>query len=236
MPLFGNFWHGSPEDYLQLYDQAADAIKSVDSRLRAGGPAAATPAFMSRFLDHVAGAANAAGRTHRVPLDFLSYHAYSSPLIDWRPLLKRLGFADLPVFYTEWGVSARAGEVVNDLPFGAAWLASVLMESNDSASLFAYWTGAEYSDEQKTPKSLFHGGFGLLGFDSIRKPRYWAYFMLHQMGTTAWCSKAPATVLAHSSRAWQQLLLTGPCAYFSPMSRISRTRRTVMLYWKEMSA
>jgi xylan 1,4-beta-xylosidase len=183
MPLFGDFWHGSPEDYFQLYDRAAEAIKSVDSRLQVGGPAAATPAFIGPFLDHVASTANAPGRTRRVPLDFLSYHAYSSPLLDWRPLLERLGFPDLPVFYTEWGVSARAGEAVNDLPFGAAWLARVLMESNDSASLFAYWTGAEYSDEQKAPNSLFHGGFGLLGFDSIRKPRYWTYFMLHQMGT-----------------------------------------------------
>jgi xylan 1,4-beta-xylosidase len=183
MPLFGDFWHGSAEDYFQLYDQAAVAIKSVDSHLQVGGPAAATPAFIGRFLDHVASMANSAGFTHGVPLDFLSYHAYSSPLLDWRPLLERLGFPDLPVFYTEWGVSARAGEAVNDLPFGAAWLARVLMESNDSASLFAYWTGAEYSDEQKAANSLFHGGFGLLGFDSIRKPRYWTFFMLHQMGT-----------------------------------------------------
>lgn len=182
MPLFGDFWHGSPEDYFRLYDYTADAIKSVDSQLRVGGPAAATPAFINLFLKHVAASASP-NRPDRVPLDFLSYHAYSSPFIDWRPLLRELGFADPPVFYTEWGVSPRAGEMVNDLPYGAAWLVRVLIEGNDSASISSYWTGAEYSDEQKAPKAFFHGGFGLLGFDCIRKPRYWAYFLLQQMGT-----------------------------------------------------
>jgi xylan 1,4-beta-xylosidase len=181
MPLFGDFWHGSVEDYFRLYDYAADAIKSVDSQLRVGGPAAATPAFINLFLNHVAASASP-NRPDRVPLDFLSYHAYSSPFIDWRPLLQRLGFTGLPVFYTEWGVSPRAGEMVNDLPYGAAWLVRVLIEGNDSANISSYWTGAEYSDEQKAPKTFFHGGFGLLGFDSIRKPRYWAYFLLQQMG------------------------------------------------------
>jgi xylan 1,4-beta-xylosidase len=183
MHLFGDFWHGSAEDYFRLYDFAADAIKSVDSHLKVGGPAAATPEFISRFLNHVATTADAGRRANRVPLDFLSYHAYSSPLVQWRPLLERLGFAEIPVFYTEWGVSARAGEAVNDLPYGAAWLVRVVMEGNDSADISAYWTGAEYSDEQKMPNSLFHGGFGLLGLDSIRKPRFWAYFLLRQLGT-----------------------------------------------------
>lgn len=182
MPLFGDFWHGTAEDYFRLYDSAADAIKSVDSRLRVGGPAAATAAFIHLFLNHVATSASA-NRQGRVPLDFLSYHAYASPLIDWRPLLERLGFAGLPVFYSEWGVSPQAGEAVNDLPYGAAWLVRVLMEGNDAASISSYWTGAEYSDEQKAPKTFFHGGFGLLGFDCIRKPRYWAFFLLQRMGT-----------------------------------------------------
>jgi xylan 1,4-beta-xylosidase len=182
MPLFGDFWHGTDEEYFRLYDYAADAIKSVDSRLRVGGPAAATAAFINLFLNHVATSASAT-RQGRVALDFLSYHAYSSPFIDWRPLLERLGFAGLPVFYSEWGVSPRAGEAINDLPYGAAWLVRVLMEGNDAARVSSYWTGAEYSDEQKAPKAFFHGGFGLLGFDCIRKPRYWAFYLLQKMET-----------------------------------------------------
>jgi xylan 1,4-beta-xylosidase len=182
MPLFGDFWHGSAEDYFRLYDCAADAVKSADPRLRVGGPAAATPAFITLFLKHVADSAGGS-RTHRVALDFVSYHSYSSPFLDWRPLLERLGLEGLPIFYTEWGVSPRYGETVNDLAYGAAWLVRVLIEGNDSATISAYWTGAEYSDEQKAPKTFFHGGFGLLGFDSLRKPRYWAYVLLQKLGT-----------------------------------------------------
>jgi xylan 1,4-beta-xylosidase len=182
MPLFGDFWHGSSDAYFQLYDYAAEALKSVDPRIRVGGPAAATPDFVEQFLRHIRAGRNLL--TVREPLDFLSFHMYSAPLPNWRPLLQRLGFGDLPIFCTEWGVSTRYGEAVNDLPYGAAWLVRVLIESNEFVSLNGYWTGSEYSDEGAPPGKFFHGGFGLLGFDLIRKPRYWAYFLLHELGTT----------------------------------------------------
>jgi xylan 1,4-beta-xylosidase len=175
-----NFWRGSLEDYHHLYDVTVAALKSVDARLRVGGPAAALPQTIEPFLRHVKSKTPAG--SDRTPLDFLSFHLYASPFIDWRPLLAKYGLAHAPVFYSEWGISGRAGDSVNDLPYGAALLASIVIDSDDAADMAACWEGSDY-DEERPPTKFLHGGFGLLGLEGIRKPRYWAYFLLHRLGT-----------------------------------------------------
>jgi len=71
------YWQGTPEEYDKLYDTAARAVKSVDPRMRVGGPATTGPTgrsggpYLRQFLDHCA-------RTG-VPLDFISYHAKGHP-------------------------------------------------------------------------------------------------------------------------------------------------------------
>ncbi len=179
--IVGAFWHGSDEEYFRLYDVAAGALKSVDPKLRVGGPAAATHSFVEPFLRHIAGSKKVTGS--RPPLDFLSVHTFYSPVWDWKPLLEKYGLGALPVMYTEWGVSARWGEEINDLPYGAAWLARALMESSQQVEMVSYWTASDYFEELGPPERFFHGGFGLLGLEGIRKPRYWAFHLLHQLGS-----------------------------------------------------
>ncbi len=180
IPFTGSFWHGTQEDYYRLYDFSAQALKAVDPRIRVGGPAAAKTESVEPFLKHVTTADFATGGS-RAPLDFLSVHAFSALPLDFSSLCERYGFKNLPVYYTAWGVSSAFGAAENDLPFGAAWVASALIQASAKAALISYWTGSDYFEEQGTPRSLFHGGFGLLGIDGLRKPRYWAYFMLHQL-------------------------------------------------------
>lgn len=177
-----SFWGGSDDDYFRLYDFAALALKSVDPKLRVGGPVAAFTQFEEPFLKHLTSRNYAAGGANS-PIDFLDVHTYSGSPADWRPLLARYGLKDLPVYYTEWGVSAQWNAEVNDLPYGAAWIARGLNESIDHVATIAYWTASDYFEELGPPQKLFHGGFGLIGLEGIRKPRYWAYYLLHQLGT-----------------------------------------------------
>jgi xylan 1,4-beta-xylosidase len=178
----GGFWRGSDEDYFRLYDYAAQALKKADPKVRVGGPVAAFSRIVEPFLQHVASANYATGGKSS-PLDFLDLHIYYAPPLNWRPPLERYGLEDLPIHYTEWGVSPQWGSETNDLPYGAAWTARGLFESLDNAAAIAYWTGSDYFEELGPPQKFFHGGFGLLGLDGIRKPRYWAFHMLHQLGT-----------------------------------------------------
>ncbi len=173
--VIGSFWHGTDEEYFHLYDVSARALKQVDPKLRVGGPAAASLSIVDPFLRHVTADPGS-------PLDFLSVHAYFVPVFTWKPILEKYNRRDLPVFYTEWGVSPRWGEAINDMPYGAAWLARALIESSQEAAIVSYWTASDYFEELGPPKSLLHGGFGLLGLEEIRKPRYWAFHLLHSLG------------------------------------------------------
>jgi xylan 1,4-beta-xylosidase len=74
-----SYWHGTPEEYDQLYDYAAAAVKRALPAARVGGPASTGPssakaaAFLRQFLEHC-------DRTG-APLDFISYHAKGRPAV-----------------------------------------------------------------------------------------------------------------------------------------------------------
>jgi xylan 1,4-beta-xylosidase len=112
----------------------------------------------------------------------LDFHMYFAPPFNWRPMLGRYGLGNLPVFVSEWGVNAWWGREANDLPYGAAWTARGLFEGSGNADIIAYWCSSDYYEENGPPKKFFHGGLGLLGIDGVRKARYWAFHLLHQMG------------------------------------------------------
>ncbi len=176
------FWRGSDKDYFRLYDFSAQALKSVDPKLQVGGPVAALSRIEEPFLQHVTSHNYATGGAS-TPIDFLDVHVYSMPAADWRPLLERYGLKGLPIYYSEWGVSAWWNHPVNDSAYGAAWIANGLHASLNQVTAISYWTASDYFEEQGPPKKFFYGGFGLIGIDNIRKPRYWAYYLLHQLGT-----------------------------------------------------
>ncbi len=181
-PWIYGFWTGSDQDYYRLYDFAAEAVKSVDPKLRVGGPVAATTRLIEPFLRHVT-TENFATGARSAPIDFLDYHMYFAPSFNWRPVLARYRLGNLPLFLSEWGVDTWRGREANDLPYGAAWIARGLFEGSENADIVAYWCSSDYYEENGPPKKFFHGGFGLLGIDGIRKARYWALHLLHQLGT-----------------------------------------------------
>jgi xylan 1,4-beta-xylosidase len=73
------YWHGTPEEYDQLYDTAVAALKRALPRARIGGPGTTGPAntkaaaFLRQFLEHCS--------AQNVPLDFITYHAKGRPSV-----------------------------------------------------------------------------------------------------------------------------------------------------------
>ncbi len=65
------FWQGNQSQYFELYKQAALALKAASPNLKVGGPATCcADCWMSDFIEHM--------RQEKVPVDFISTHAYSS--------------------------------------------------------------------------------------------------------------------------------------------------------------
>ena len=73
------YWHGTPDEYDQLYDAAVKAVKRAAPGARVGGPATTGPAsakaaaFLRQFLEHC--------EKTGVPLDFISFHAKGRPSV-----------------------------------------------------------------------------------------------------------------------------------------------------------
>lgn len=81
------YWKGTPEEYLMLYDYAADAVKRACPSVRVGGPTSTGPGwnkaydFLQNFLTHCATGTNYATHKKGSPLDYVTFHAKGSPKV-----------------------------------------------------------------------------------------------------------------------------------------------------------
>ncbi len=101
-PDIPNFWTGTPEEYYRLYETTAKAIKSYDPKVKVGGPVLAVHlSFLEGFLAYC--------RDHQVPLDFVSWHMYSTQpsavylkAAKVRELMNKYGFPNAESILNEW--------------------------------------------------------------------------------------------------------------------------------------
>lgn len=198
-PNLKDFWQGADQDaYHRLYAVTARAVKDVDSALQVGGPAISPGAdeWLMPFAEFVT--------EQRVPVDFVSRHAYTSGPVQPVPFgrhqtlapashlleqfaaprehLRGTALAELPVHITEFNSSYRPDNPVHDTAFHAAYLAPVLAAGGDYVDSFSYWTFSDVFEEAGVPTSLFHGGFGLLTHRQIKKPTFHLYAFMARMG------------------------------------------------------
>jgi xylan 1,4-beta-xylosidase len=81
------YWHGTPEEFMKLYDYAADGLRRALPRARIGGPevtgpnGARTQTILRNFLEHCLRGTNYATGTTGSPLDFITFHAKGAPQV-----------------------------------------------------------------------------------------------------------------------------------------------------------
>lgn len=82
-----SYWKGTMEEYMKLYDYAADAAKRALPSIRIGGPETTNPGsekagnFLKAFLEHVVNGTNYATDKKGSPLDFITFHAKGQPQV-----------------------------------------------------------------------------------------------------------------------------------------------------------
>jgi len=170
------FWSGTPEEYLRLYDVTAAAVRSVDPRLRVGGPSSAASGWVEELLAH----AERSGS----PVDFVSTHTYGSPPLDFKPMLERYGRDGVPVWWTEWGVTPTHFNEVSDAVFAGTFLLRGMASAMGRIEALSYWVVSDHFEELGRPPALLHGGFGTRTVGELRKPRWWALALLERLAPT----------------------------------------------------
>jgi xylan 1,4-beta-xylosidase len=188
------FWSADQAAYFDLYDATVRAIKAVDPGIQAGGPATAAVGWVDDLLAHAA----ATG----VPVDFISTHTYGLPPLDLHPITARAGRSDLPLYWTEWGVSPVHGSPINDSVWGAPLVCRGMRSAAGRLESLAYWVASDHFVELGEPNRLFHGGFGLLTVGNLRKPRFWAIRVLELLGDRELASQLTGDGAGGLVEAW----------------------------------
>ena len=170
------FWTGTQEEYLRLYDESVRAVKSVHERLPVGGPSTAASEWIEALAAHAAEQDEA--------LDFVTTHTYGNLPLDFRPTLRRNGYPDAKIWWTEWGVGSTHYGPVHDGVSGAPFALSGFRSVQGRVDALSYWVISDHFEELGRGPTLFHNGFGLLTVGNLRKPRYWAVHLAAHQGDT----------------------------------------------------
>jgi xylan 1,4-beta-xylosidase len=220
-PNLDIFWSGDQAEYFKLYETTVRAIKSVAPDYRVGGPATAGHGWITETI-------NFATRAH-VPLDFISTHDYGVKGIgfddggvqqlyldaepdaiiggvrDVRAQIKSSSQPQLPLHYTEWSTSYSPRDPVHDSYISAAYILSKLKGTEGYADSMSYWTFTDIFEENGPVPSAFHGGFGLLNFQGLRKPSFYAYQFLNRLGDEELASNDADSWVCRGARGAQVL-------------------------------
>ncbi len=200
--LKGCFFGGDKEDFFRLWSTTWKAVKSVDPRLRFGGPSTARGEWMPDFLDFTA--------NDGTPPDYLITHVYnndseSQPLSPFdgpashkvkdsphfasgvirglrRELERRKWKGE--VHWNEWGRSWFPQDPVKETAVEPAFIVKTMIESSQEADQFAFWCLSDIYNQAGFESSEFQGNYGLLSLHGLRKQAWFAHQLLNRLGTT----------------------------------------------------
>lgn len=222
-PNLDGFWAGSQDDYFKLYRHAARAIKSVNADYKVGGPATAGAAWIAEMIAYCA--------SNAVPLDFVSTHTYgvhqgfldeyggtgtvlskeddaiSADVIRNRRQIAASAMPGLELHYTEWSSSYTPADPSHDSYHQAAYILQKLKQVGGAAQSMSYWVFTDIFEEAGPRMEAFHGGFGLMNTQGIKKPAYFAYQFLNQLAPTALKNSDSRSFASTDRQGKVQLLL-----------------------------
>jgi len=199
-PNLSGFWSGTQEEYFKLYEHSVRAIKSVNKEYRVGGPATAGAAWVPEMIDFC--------RRNALPLDFISTHSYgvkqgfldesgtvgtildknkwsvSGDILNSRKQISDSPMPGLELHYTEWSSSYTPADPIHDSYHQASYVLEKIKQVGDEANSMSYWVFTDIFEEAGPRFTPFHGGFGLMNYQGIKKSAYYSFYFLNKLGET----------------------------------------------------
>ena len=212
--LHNAFFTGTEADYFKLYTVTARAIKSVSPDFRVGGPATAHGAWDEPFIDYC--------YSNNVPLDFITSHCYGvksgfldetgrrGTIIDSDPdsvigrmarereMIDHSPLPRLPLHFTEWSSAYTPTDFMHDSYQQAAFILSKVKGACQSVDSMSYWVFTDIFEENGPRMTPFHGGFGLINYEDLKKPAFFAFKFLNELGPAELVNADPASWVCKS--------------------------------------
>lgn len=222
-PNLDGFWTGGQDGYMELYATTAKALKSVDAKLRVGGPSTAGMGWIPELLAYC--------KDHHVPIDFISSHSYAATqgfldehgrgggtmLVTTPETLiaeftrahediRHSAFPKLPLFISEWGPSYSPRDPIHDSYVCSPFILDKLRQCQGVVDGMSYWAFTDQFEEPGPPHEPFHGGFGLMNVDGLRKPAFFAYQFLADLFESEVPVDAPRVIVTKKGSNVKALL------------------------------
>ena len=238
--LINGFWSGTQEEYFRLYAVTSRAIKAIDPRLRVGGPASSDSGgvrapWVDEFIQFCA--------REKLPVDFISTHPYpniyppdmdgkptmgyrdaDSTLVDLQRIRRTVDASPFPgaeIHLTEWSSSPSPRDLVHDTAFMAPFVVMNNLKCLGLVDSLVFWTFTDVFEENRAGDTIFHGGFGLINGQGLKKASYYGYWFLSRLGPENLLAGPDYFVARKGERV--QLLLWNYCHYTAAFSRGDRS-------------
>lgn len=139
-----------------------------------------------------------------LPVDFVSTHPYPTDFaldgnkvsagksrkvdsvyedICWlKELIAQSAYPDAEIHLTEWSSSPSSRDYSHDTLAEAAYIVRSNIRCSGMMDSLSYWVFTDIFEERGGGPEPFHGGFGLINMHGIKKPSYYAYKMLRELG------------------------------------------------------
>ena len=221
--LKGAFFTGDQQDYFKLYKETAESIKQVSARYRVGGPATAGNAWVPETIDFCV--------KQNAPIDFISTHDYgvkqgfldvsgnvgtvlsqernyiSGHMRHSKEQILSSAKPGLELHYTEWSASYTPADPIHDSYHEAAYILNTVKWAAPYVNSMSYWTFTDIFEEAGPRAMPFHGGFGLMNYQDIKKPAYYAFKYLNQLGGTELKSADSSAIICKNTQGNVQALV-----------------------------
>ncbi len=145
-----------------------------------------------------------------LPVDFISTHPYPSNFaiyddgngdcvtrkkealiedLNWlQDALQKSAFANAEIHLTEWSSTPSSRDYSHDYLPVASYIVKSNLEVSELCDSLSYWVFTDIFEEMGAGPKPFHGGFGMINQQGIKKPAYHAYKMLSDLGKIVVCS------------------------------------------------
>lgn len=194
-PNLGVFWSGTQQQYFEMYKATSVALKSIDPRIKVGGPSTATGEWLTDFARYCT--------QNNAPVDFFTTHVYAgddqrhlfgkdAPRIPQNDVIPAVvqrarreidaaGHAGKPLWLTEWS---------SDSP---AMIAHVIANCLPHCQAMSQWALSAEFEELGIPNFILKegdAGWGMMS-SGIAKPSFNTYKLLHALGTERLAAEGP---------------------------------------------
>lgn len=229
--LNNSYWQASQKQFFDFYRLTYNAFMEIDKSLQLGSPNFSLPdgmdwyeAFFDDCITHhikpaflslhmyscLDNTENARG-VFPYPATTCNYLSltnteYPRNLLRFlNDMLHRHHMDDLPLITTEWNITFHLQDLIRDTAFMAPYIIHTHLLTMELTQGLTYTGLSDISDLMLPSQLIFSGGYGLIDSNSVPKPAYNAFVMLHKLDQDILACDPPY-IITRSERGYHILI------------------------------